>query len=160
MSGSPWFNWTNNALSDLGAIGISAFFFNNGLILGGIFVFIFSLGLAENLPRKTGAYLLTVSSLALIGIGLFPKTLFLLHYFSSAVFFVLITLALLFIGIAMKRDQIEHSMGSAAIAFAFLAISAPFLLNFFKGIAIPEAIVCFPAFIWCMFYGIKMTLTT
>ena len=32
---SPWFKWTNNALSDLGAEGISAFFFNNTLIFGG-----------------------------------------------------------------------------------------------------------------------------
>jgi len=103
--GAPWFRWTNNALSELGVEGISAFFFNNGIILGGIFAFIFSLGLVKILSNKIGAYLLAVSSLALIGAGLFPITVFELHYVSSAAFFVLLTAALFIIGITMKHGQ-------------------------------------------------------
>lgn len=160
MSGSPWFEWTKNALSDLGVEGISAFFFNNGLILGGIFTFVFSLGLAKMLSKKTGAYILAISSLALIGVGLFPKTIFIIHYLSSAIFFILLTLALLFIGLSMKKDNFEQNLGTVAIAFALFAFSSPLFLSFLDGVAVPEAIVCFPAFIWCMTFGFKMTIST
>ena len=159
MSGSPWFEWTKNALSDLGVEGISAFFFNNGLIMGGIFTFIFSLGLAKMFLKKTGAYILAVSSLALIGVGLFPKTIFVLHYFSSATFFILLTLSLLLIGLSMKKEHFEQNMGTIAIVFAIFAFSSPLFLSILEGVAVPEAIVCFPAFIWCMTIGFKMTIT-
>ena len=49
---SPWFKWTNNALSDLGAEGISAFFFNNTLIFDGLLALIFSIGLIKILSIK------------------------------------------------------------------------------------------------------------
>ena len=159
MSDSPWFKWTNNALSDLGVEGLSALFFNNSLIFGGILAFIFSIGLAIILSNKTGAYILAISSLALIGAGLFPKTVFILHYISSSAFFVLITIALFIIGLTMRKGRFEQRMGAAAVLLAIFAISSPILLNFLNGIAIPEAIVCFPAFIWCMAYGLKMTIT-
>ncbi len=90
MYGSPGFTWANNALSDLGVQGISAFFFNNGIMLGGLLLLIFSIGLSKILKKKTGPYMLAVSALALIGVGLFPKTVFLLHYISSATFFILV----------------------------------------------------------------------
>jgi hypothetical membrane protein len=160
MSDSPWFRWTHNALSDLGVEGLSAFFFNNGIILGGLLAFVFSIGLAKRLSKKTGAYILAASSLGLIGAGLFPKTVFILHYISSAAFFVLLTLALFIIGITMRRDQFEKKLGIVAIVFALFACSSPVFQNFLNGIAIPEAIVCFPAFLWCMIYGVKMTIKT
>lgn len=158
ISGSPWFSWTHHALSDLGIQGLPALIFNNGIILGGIFAFIFSIGLSKILSYKLGAYLLAISSLALIGAGIFPKTLFLLHYVSSTIFFVALTLALLIIGYTLKETKFEHKLGIAAIFFAIVACSSPLFLNILKGIAIPEAIVCFPAFIWCMVFGVKIIL--
>jgi len=158
ISSSPWFSWTHHALSDLGIEGLPAFIFNNGLIFGGIFTFIFSMGLSKILSYKIGAYLLAISSLALIGAGLFPKTLFLLHYVSSTIFFIALTLALFIIGYTLKETKFEHKLGIAAIFFAIVACSSPIFLNILKGIAIPEAIVCFPAFIWCMAFGIKLIL--
>ncbi|UCF50178.1 MAG: DUF998 domain-containing protein, partial [Thermoplasmatales archaeon] len=77
---SPWFKWTNNAISDLGAGGISAFFLNNGLIFSGFLGFIFSIGLIKILSIKAGGYLLAISSLSLICVGLFPVTIFNLHF--------------------------------------------------------------------------------
>ena len=61
MSDAPWFRWTHNALSDLGLEGVSAFFFNNGMIFGGILAFVFSIGLSKTLSNKTGAYILAIS---------------------------------------------------------------------------------------------------
>jgi hypothetical membrane protein len=156
MFGAPWFKWTNNALSDLGVGGISAFFFNNGLVIGGILAFIFSIGLIKILSNKIGGYALAVSSLALICVGLFPITIFELHYVSSVTFFAFLVLALFIVGVTLVKEQPKHGLGVIAIIFALLACSSPIFLNTLSGIAIPEAIVCFPAFIWCMTYGYKM----
>ena len=155
---APWFEWTQNALSELGVQGTSALFFNNGLVLVGILFLIFSLGLSRILSRKIGAYLLGFSSLALMGVGLFPLTLFEAHYISSAVFFLFLMLAILMIGLTLKQNQFDKKLGIIAILFALFACVSPIFLNVFNGIAIPEAIVCFPAFIWCMLYGFKMAI--
>ncbi len=155
---SPWFKWTNNALSDLGVKGISALIFNNGLIFGGLLAFIFSIGLIKILSNKIGPYILAISSLALIGAGLFPITMYTLHYIMSAIFFGSLTIGLLIIGITMKYNQFDQNMGNAAIMIALLAFITPVTLYFSHGIAIPEMIICFLAFLWCMFYGVKITL--
>jgi len=157
MLDAPWFRWTHNALSDLGVGGLSAFFFNNGLVLGGLLAFVFSIGLTKTLSNKAGAYILALSSLALIGAGLFPKTIFAAHYVSSVAFFVFLTLALFVLGVTMKQEQPKQSIGVIAIIFALFACSSPVFLKILSGIAIPEAVVCFPAFVWCMMYGYKMT---
>ena len=138
---------------------MSAVIFNNGMIIGGILCLIFSLGLLKLLSNKLGAYFFIISSLALIGVGLFPKTIFSLHYISSVVFFVFITLALLVLGITIKRNKIEKNLAIITIVFACVAFSSIFTLQFFKGIAIPETIVFLPAFVWCMIYGLKMTIS-
>ena len=156
ISQSPWFSWTEHALSDLGIEGISASFFNSSIVVGGILAFVFSLGLIKILSNKTGAHILSLSSLALIGIGLFPVTIYAPHIIVSAAFFVLLTITLLIIGLTLKRDQFERNMGKLASIFAILAIGSTIFPLTGKGIAIPEIITCFPLFIWCMIYGVKM----
>jgi len=158
ISYSPWFKWTNNALSDLGVKGSSALIFNNGLIFGGLLAFIFSIGLIKILSNKIGAYILAIGSLALIGAGLFPITMYTLHYIMSAIFFSSLTIGLLIIGITMKYNQFDQNMGNAAIMIALLAFITPVTLYFSHGIAIPEMIICFLVFLWCMSYGVKITL--
>jgi hypothetical membrane protein len=156
ISVAPWFEWTNNALSNLGVKGLSAFFFNNGLIIGGFLIFIFSLCLISLLKNKIGAYLLFGSSISLMGIGVFPETIFLLHYFTSAAFFILITITMLIIGITMYFNNSYKTLGAIALFFSIIAMVSPFTLSYLNGIAIPEAMACFPAFIWCMLFGIKI----
>ena len=157
MSHSPWFRLTEHALSDLGVEGIPAIFFNSGMILGGILILVFSIGLIKILSNKTGAYILSLSSLALIGIGIFPGTGYALHFIVSTAFFALLTISLLFIGLTIKQDQFERNVGMLAALFAILAICSTVLIVPWEGIAIPESLSCFPAFIWCMMYGVKMT---
>lgn len=155
---APWFEWSHNALSDLGVRENIAALFNNGIILGGIFAFIFSIGLAKILSKKIGAYTLAISALALVGVGLFPETLFTLHYLVSAAFFIFLLISLFIIGITIKRDQFEQNMGIIALIFALFAVVSPVFLPFLNGIAIPEALACFPALVWCMTYGAKMAV--
>jgi len=155
---SPWFNWTKHALSDLGVEGISAIFFNSGMIIGGILTFGFSLGMIRLMDNKIGAYTLASSSLALIGIGIFPETIFTIHFIVSASFFVLLAISLLIIGLTTRKNQSERMMGLMATIFALVAISSTVFLIPWEGIAIPETLSCFPGFIWCMIYGYKMTI--
>lgn len=160
ISAAPWFEWRNNALSDLGVSGLSAFFFNNGLIIGGFFIFIFSICLMRLLKNKFGSYLLLGSSISLVGIGIFPETIFILHYLTSAAFFILLTIAMLIIGITMYNNESYKTLGAIALFFSIIAFTSPLTINYFNGIAIPEAMACFPAFIWCMFFGIKISAET
>jgi len=157
MSHSPWFRFTKHAFSDLGVEGISAIFFNSGMILGGILALVFSLGLIKILKNKTGGYILSLSSLALIGIGIFPETVYILHFIVSAAFFVLLAISFLIIGLTIKRNQSERTMGILATLFAIIAICSTIFTIPWEGIAIPEAVSSLPAFIWCMVYGVKMT---
>jgi hypothetical membrane protein len=154
---SPWFVWTDHALSDLGVQSSTAALFNNGMIVGGVLAFIFSLGLITVLSRKLGGYVLMFSSLALIGVGLFPETVFALHFFTSAMFFVTLTVALLLLGITMQKDPFKRPVGLLALACAVVAIASAFFLFPLKGIALPEAFSCFPGFVWCFIVGVKMT---
>jgi hypothetical membrane protein len=156
ISLSPWFDWTNNALSDLGVDGLSAIFFNYGLILGGFLVFIFSLCLLGLLKNKIGAYFLLGSSISLICAGIFPATNSLLHFLTSAAFFILLTISMLVIGITMYFSKTYKTLGIIALFFSIIALLSPLSLCYYNGIAIPEALASFPAFVWCMFFGIKI----
>jgi len=156
MAHAPWFRWTHNALSDLGIESNTAALFNIGTVLGGLLTFIFSLGLIKIISNKIGAYVLSLSSLALIGIGLFPENIFIIHFIFSATFFILLAFSLLIIGLKIKQDQFERNMGILAILFAVVAIGSTIFLIPFEGVAISESFVCFPAFVWCMLYGVKM----
>ena len=160
ISNSPWFKWTHNALSDLGVEGVSALFFNSGMIFGGILALLFSIGLMKTLSNKIGAYTLGLSAIALIGIGIFPENINLPHFIASAAFFILVTLSLIILAMTIKKDKFEKNMAGLATIFAMIALSSGLLLLPFEGIAIPESVVCFPAFIWCMIYGLKMTFFT
>lgn len=154
---SPWFTWTDHALSDLGVQTNTAALFNYGMIAGGVLAFIFSLGLIKVLSRKIGGYVLLFSSIALIGVGIFPETVFVLHFFTSATFFVTLTVALLLLGITMQKDPFKRPVGLLALACASVAMTSALFLFPLKGIALPEAFSCFPAFVWCFIVGAKMT---
>lgn len=158
LSYSPWFSWTTNALSDLGIESASAIFFNYSMIIGGGLALIFSLGIIKILENKMGGYLFSMSSLALMGIGVFPETVYTLHFITSSAFFVLLALSLLAIGLTIRRNQSERRLGILATLSAIIAICSTILLIPLKGVAIPESLSCFPAFIWCMIYGLKMTV--
>ncbi len=158
MSYSPWFSWTEHALSDLGIEGISSIFFNNGMIIGGILAFIFSLGLIKKLENNLGAYLLCLSSIALIGLGIYPETLFTIHWIFSASFFILLTLSFLILGLDLRKNKSDYILGTLAIICGIASFSSMILLIPWEGVAIPESISCFPAFIWFMIYGAKMAI--
>lgn len=157
IASSPWFTWTSHALSDLGIQDNTAALFNYGMILGGFLGLVFSFGLMKVLSHKIGASILALSSLALIGIGVFPETIFTLHFLTSASFFILLAIGLLVIGLTSRKNSFERPYGLLALVFVFIAITSLVFLFHFDGIAITEALSCFPAFVWCSIVGMKMT---
>ena len=160
ISQAPWFDWTLHAISDLYIIP----FFNYGMILCGILAFVFSLGLILTLTTdRTGPYLLTLSSLGLIGIGVFPtaeETVLFEHLFVAVAFFLFLIGSLVVIGATLisvhPKPQIARKMGVFALVVAVVGVCSSALLLLWAGIAIPEVIICFSAFAWCLVYGTKM----
>jgi hypothetical membrane protein len=157
IASSPWFVWTQHALSDLGIKENTAALFNYGMIFGGILALVFSIGLMKILSKKLGAYILALSSIALIGIGVFPETIFALHFFTSASFFVLLAIALMIIGLTSRKNSFERTIGPLALVLVVIAVGSTVFLFRYDGIAVTEALSCFPAFVWCSIVGLKMT---
>lgn len=98
---APWFSWTGNALSDLGAPArASAPLFNNGLILAGILGVVFvvrTAAIAENLAHWAAVAVMAGATADLSLIGAFP-TGHPLHYTVSVIFFVSLSFGLFFFG--------------------------------------------------------------
>jgi hypothetical membrane protein len=158
IASSPWFTWTQNALSDFGIQENTALLFNYGMIISGLLALVFSIGLMKILVNKLGAYVLALSSLALVGIGIFPETIFTLHFLTSASFFILLAVGLLIIGVTSGYNIFERNIGLLAMVLVVIALGSTVFLFHFDGIAVTEALCCFPAFIWCSIVGLKMTL--
>ncbi|RLI32911.1 hypothetical protein DRO56_02735 [Candidatus Bathyarchaeota archaeon] len=138
---SPWFDWRRNALSDLGVDGVAALLFNSGLIVGGLLLLPFSIGVVRVLPRGVlsllGVVLLVLSTLSLCGIGLFPETAGRVHLYFSIAFFVLLPLSFIFMGVSELRHP---NMRSEGILIILVAISAALIWTLpWSSVAIPEA---------------------
>lgn len=136
----PNFSWFDNALSDLGVRGVSAAIFNTTLILGGVLLFIFSLGLmihTTGSAGKIGPTLLLASTIFLALIGLFPLDYGRIHFYVSVAFFVLIVLSLLALG---SHLLLKSSKSSGLLTLLGAALAALIWLLPWRGVAIPEAL--------------------
>jgi len=132
---APWFSWSRNALSDLGASPESAPYFNTALIIAGLLLIVFALYLISRpmaLIRAAGV-LLCASSIALACIGVFPETVHPHHFIASVAFFIITPFATAALAIAYRCNQkLSASLGLAAI-LAFLVWFPPW-----PAIAVPE----------------------
>jgi hypothetical membrane protein len=155
---APGFSWTENAISDLGKQDAMPSIFNNGLIVTGILLLLFSIGLSKELKdRHTSPLFFGLSSIFLIAVGLIPLPN-IYHVLVSGLFFVAFSYAFLAFGISFYKDTTSffRKIGIFAIFnLIIISISAIFLL-FLKGVAIPEMMVIVPGFFWCVLFGSKM----
>ena len=156
----PSFDWTANAISDLGTPDAASDFFNNGIVLTGVLFLLFSYGLLFFFEEREGPTIMGVSAVFLIGIGLVPlpnKE----HIYMSGPFFIGIPFGFLVLGLQMRNRVEEFFRKMSLFAFIILiliAISSVTLL-FFEGIAIPEILVIGPGFLWCSVFGFKMLVS-
>lgn len=153
---SPWFDWSRNALSDLGVSGLSALIFNSGLVITGMLLIIFYLGLREYVNRsigKLGSYIFLASSLFLSFIGVFNERFGIIHFYVSVGFFVSLIFYLLVFGFYFLSEK--------SIPFGIISLIAGIIGIFvwslpWDGIAIPEAVSSLAAGFWSSALGVRM----
>lgn len=157
---APSFNWTENAISDLGMFQSSSLLFNSTIIISGFLLMIFSIGLTGMLEKQKISYiLLFLSSFFLIAIGIFPLP-HPYHIYVSELFFISFPLSFLTLGLNLYKikDSYKRRLGISALIIACIAIISPVFLLFFNGIAISEITIVTPGFIWCMSYSFHYLL--
>jgi len=160
---SPQFNWTKNALSDLGIQeGVTAILFNSGLILSGFLALVFAFGLFFLLQEKAigriGASIFILDTLALIAIGVFPENVKPTHYYASVAFFMLFPISMFFI-VAAFLQMSEVKMGLFTLLTAVVAAVVwmiQFSIKLVPKVAIPETVSAISASVWSIFLGFKM----
>jgi hypothetical membrane protein len=156
---SPWFSWQDNALSDLG-VSSAAILFNTGLIICGVFCTIFSVGFLISIDekkwfRRIGSVLLCLATIALIGIGVFSEDFGVLHLYFSIAFFTLLLTASILLGVSMIVDPELKTMGILIFLVGVIGILS-WVFSKAEGVAIPEALSSFPAYIWFAILGVRM----
>jgi hypothetical membrane protein len=162
------FNWTNNALSDLGVqMGITGPVFNFGLIGAGVLGFLFAtLGLfnffRDSLVGKAGALAFAAATVALIAIGIFNEHFRPTHYIVSVAFFAILPLGLWVITAALYLRH-QTKLASFTLLSSFVA-AAPwilyFTLHYVPNVAIPETISGLTGSIWLITTSYKVLKTT
>lgn len=157
ISGSPWFSWTENDLSILGVEGSATAVFNWGLILTGLLSLVFAIGLWKSLIRSLTGYFgmvsLILGSISIFAVGVFPRTINLPHDSASIAFFVLITTALVLVGVAaIVSSQVRWgvlSLAAGALMLVFMLVPWPW-----SGGAIEQLLSCLPWALWTVAFGI------
>jgi hypothetical membrane protein len=162
------FNWTNNALSDLGVVsGGTAPIFNIGLFSAGVLGVLFAvLGLfnyfSDTRLGRVGALAFAVSTLALMLIGIFNESFRPTHYIVSVMFFASLPLALWIITAALYRRH-QTKLAVFTLAASFVA-AVPWILlftvHYVPNVAIPETISGLTGCIWIIIISYQVLKTT
>nr|MDO8133013.1 DUF998 domain-containing protein [Candidatus Njordarchaeum guaymaensis] len=152
---SPWFSWTNYALSNLGDLTkpASAPIFNIGLIIGGIITVIFVLGLSmktrTNALGLVATILLFASGIGMIGVGIFPMNYLLPHAVSAFLIFIPLTVSLLLFGFAQVRSKPLRIFGVVSLVLGLVCVVNLFI-PWGPAIAIMEMVIVVPGYIWSL----------
>jgi hypothetical membrane protein len=150
-----------NTLSDLGADRPGRLWFNSGVIIAGLMLAVYSFGLHHVLVKSQlssgGCLLMFLSSLALIGIGIFPETSGEIHLYFSWGFFILAM-----IGLLVLAMPAFNSAALGRIAKAMILIT-PFgsmvTLVLIMSIPFAEAISVILLMIWGAVTSISVLLS-
>jgi hypothetical membrane protein len=159
---APWFSWQNNSLSDLAGsgAGASAAWFTASVMLQGGLMTIAVLGVWLWLrPGKLAAAssaVLLVSSVALLLVGVFPKSSGAPHFAVAATYFLTAPLGLALMGISLwrKGKRLHGALTASASLAAFLSIaSVPS-----GGFAVPEVLAGLFVGVWTYAMGCNLLL--
>ncbi len=157
------FNWSNNALSDLGVVnGLTSGLFNSGLIITGVWALVFMVGLLikfnKNLVGQVSAFVFALACLSLIAIGIFPENVVPTHYLVSVAFFVFLPISLFIVAAAfVVVHKIRMAVFTIVIAFASaLPWILYFSLYYAPNVAIPEFVSGLAGSAWIVVIGYQM----
>jgi hypothetical membrane protein len=161
ISISPWFSWTDDALSDLGSLASpdSARIFNTGLIVGGIITFIFAIGLSAKTKHSalglTATILLFASCSGTIGVGLFPEDYPIPHVASATLSFVPLTFSLLMFGYLQLHTKQMKKLGATSIMLGLGTIVSWFIpLGYFVATLEMIAFIC--GYVWLLITSARL----
>ena len=143
---SPWFNWKQNALSDLGHSIRSgaAPVFNFGLLLTGILLIIYVVIVLKDYLKWTSHSLL-LSAFILQTVAMFNETYGVLHFVVSILFFISLGISSFFYALEKKSYLAIASLIIGVFSWIF------YLIKIFDiGIAVPEIISSFAVASWIM----------
>jgi len=154
---SPWFSFTRNALSDLGAEGLGSVIFNSGLPMAGAISMMFSTGLFEmaekSLTGMVGAALHLAASLFLVGIGVANINVEPYHLYVSVGFFVSMPLASAVVGLFNYRNRMRFY---ALLGWGTTVLAAGVWLLPWSSAALPEALAALFFSVWQILLGYWM----
>ena len=153
----PWFSFSANALSDLGALGVrDNWIFCAGLILSGLLALLFSyylLSISDGMGEKAGSSLFFAASVFLALIGIFPEGTA-PHFAISLSFYILGAASIAVFGtvLIIEKNGIYGSISLLILISAFCMV----LIPKWSAIAIPETIgaSAISAWVYLMIYGI------
>lgn len=149
---SGWFSWKNNAISDLGRIGLEKnYILNFSLIIAGILGLIYAYGMykeTKGVLKKIGVGIFTAGLISLILIGAFPEGTS-PHYYVSWGFYILASTGILVYGTDEIRKEKTKTFGIFSLLDVFTAwILGIWAIKTFKGAAIPELIGAVAIALW------------
>jgi hypothetical membrane protein len=159
---SPWFRWETNALSELG-VGEVSLLFNCAVIFGGIFNFIFAVGIREYFPRgrliKIGVVLIMLSAVCLALVGVFTISYPILHFIVALGEFILAPVGIILIGYSLRDSgfgKLSIVLGIAALTTILLLSQLLLVLQINVGFAVPEMIEALIVVSWIDLVGSQL----
>ena len=162
---SPWFSWTQNALSDLGVSKVAPIF-NSGLILTGILTSIFAIAYAkaeqEDNISLTGAVVLLFMGISTVGVGVFTEAFLGMHIlFAFSCFGSLILSFTIFcVRFALelgtkKLLYIASSITIIGFVVWYIISLSPINISL-RGVATLEALIALPFFPLYLILSIRL----
>ncbi len=156
---APWFDFYDNALSDLGVHEGSALIFNTGIFLSGLiygFYGLMKLKSAKNMIDKTGRVILLIAGVSLALVGVFPKNIKPFHTIFAWGFFILFPIGAVMTSIkARDKDKAYWFLAMISLITFLLVITFPWKAVNVTGLAIPELVASTPYVLWHLYEFLK-----
>lgn len=151
---APWFSWTGNALSDLGAAGAdTAVLFNGTLVVTGILGIPFALFVRRRRSTRsrragTALFAASMAMLALVGVFALPSPY---HAPVAIAFFLLFTVGILVDGVgAVRAGERFDGRLSIGLAIAHVLAWIVWAVVALEGVALPEMVGTVTIWIWVL----------
>ena len=163
---APWFNWTTDALSDLGhPRHESAAVFGAGLLASGLFYVDAVLHARPSLGAgrlaKAAVGFLVAGGLSLAAIGVVNESFGIPHFVVSFTYFTFVPLGMFFLALCVRGVAPRFALMTAAMALAAAAFAISILAAIAYGVpfpsqAIPEIIASAVLAAWAVLGGFAL----
>jgi len=151
ISSAPWFEWSKNALSDLGHAlkSESAVYYNFGLAAAGLIIAIYAVTSLMSSAKYSGLSL-AASAFSLQLVAVFDEIYGRTHMLVSVIFFVLLLLSSLIYAIEKRSilAGLSFILGFSAWLFYWMKLYS-------AGVAVPEIISATAAISWIIISALE-----